>query len=170
MEAKQLEQLATAIHENAVEHGWWDEERPFDEIAALCSSELAEALEESRAGRAMVWYDGDKPEGIAVEMADCLIRILDYFGKVGFVQGYQTISKAKREKKTLSAAIMATNYELAAANKSTGHMGHLRDIHMASAACEIVGWFGNIELDVLAVVREKHEYNKTRPYKHGKKF
>lgn len=164
-----LDELATEIHKNAVEHGWWDEERPFDEIAALCSSELAEALEESRAGRAMVWYDGDKPEGIAVEMADCLIRILDYFGKVGF-RGYQTISKAKREKKTLSAAIMAANYELAAANKSTGNMVHLRDIHMARAACEIVGWFGNTELDVLEVVRQKHEYNKTRPYKHGKKF
>lgn len=106
-----LNELAKEIHQNAVEHGWWDEPRTFGEIVALCHSELSEALEEHRAGRAMVWYkfDGaeDKPEGIAVEMADCIIRILDWAGKQG--------------------------------------------------------------LDMDAIIREKMEYNKKRPYRHGGK-
>lgn len=48
-----------------------------------------------------------KPEGIATEMVDCLIRILDWCGKEG--------------------------------------------------------------VDVEAVLAQKHEYNRTRPYRHGGK-
>lgn len=78
-----LDQWAREIHEIAVEHGWWDEERSFGEIVALCHSELSEALEADRRGEAMVEERDGKPEGVAVEMADCLIRILDWFGRVG---------------------------------------------------------------------------------------
>ena len=37
-------ELRDEVHENAVKHGWWDEERSFGEIIALCHSELSEAL------------------------------------------------------------------------------------------------------------------------------
>lgn len=30
-----LNKFAQAVHENAVKHGWWDEERTFGEIIAL---------------------------------------------------------------------------------------------------------------------------------------
>lgn len=41
-------------------------------------------MEEYRAGRDMIYPGvGGKPEGIAVEMADCLIRILDWFSHEG---------------------------------------------------------------------------------------
>ena len=43
-------ELEKEIHQNAVEHGWWDEPRTFGEIVALCHSELSEALEELRVG------------------------------------------------------------------------------------------------------------------------
>ena len=79
-----LNELTKEIHDNAVSHGWWDEPRNLLEIAALCHSELSEAVEEYRAGRPMVWANEDgKPEGIATEMADCVIRILDWFGHEG---------------------------------------------------------------------------------------
>ena len=134
---KTLNDWAKDIHGNAKDHGWWEGEKPFPEIVALCHSELSEALEEDREGRHMRYvnygkpeciiicegslcenYQEDgtcgvnarnsKPEGIAVEMADCLIRILD--------------------------------------------------------------WFGHEGLDVEAIVREKHEYNRTRAYRHGGKL
>lgn len=122
-----LNELAKEIHENAVAHGFWDEDRPLPEVLMLIVSELAEALEEARAGdkmngriSCMHYYSGEgyvssaptncckKPEGIVVEVADALIRILD--------------------------------------------------------------WCGHEGIDIEGIVREKHEYNKTRPYKHGKKF
>lgn len=45
MEKQGLNELAAAVHENAVAHGWWEQERELPEILMLCVSELAEALE-----------------------------------------------------------------------------------------------------------------------------
>lgn len=109
-----LNELAKEIHENAVAHGWWEEERTFGEIVALCHSELSEALEEYRNEKEMLYCENkyckdengrfrtsliscqecfeialsarvelNKPEGIATEMADCIIRILDWCGHEG---------------------------------------------------------------------------------------
>lgn len=105
-----INEVAKQIHDNAVEHGWWEDERSFPEIIALCHSELSEALEEYRSGHgATETYFGanGKPEGIPTELADVIIRIFDYCGKEG--------------------------------------------------------------IDIDAAITQKHEYNKTRPYRHGGK-
>lgn len=76
-----INNIVKKIHKNAVAHGWWDEERTFGEIVALCHSELSEALEEYRNGMPEIYYEDGKPEGTAVELIDCVIRIFDYLGK-----------------------------------------------------------------------------------------
>lgn len=98
-----LRQIAQQINKTSMEHGFWPEgvERNFGEMIALAHSELSEALEEHCAGRPVYWEQHDlrcaqyltnkftkgnadakctcnpKPEGSAVEMIDCIIRLLD---------------------------------------------------------------------------------------------
>lgn len=79
--SKSINEYVKEIHENAVAHGWWDSPRSFGEVIALCHSELSEALEADRAGEDVVYIRANgKPDGVAVEMIDCVIRIFDWLG------------------------------------------------------------------------------------------
>lgn len=104
MTDKPLNELAERINENARDHGFWPEEgRNMGEMLMLATSELAEALEEHRAVKPAIYFRhttdcqatqrgieetidqaaggwctcDPKPEGIAVEIGDCIIRCLD---------------------------------------------------------------------------------------------
>jgi NTP pyrophosphatase (non-canonical NTP hydrolase) len=86
--AKSINELVKEAHENAVNKGWWDEERGFGELIALMHSELSEALEFYRDGKApneliYTGISGLKPDGIPAELADVVIRVFDACGRYG---------------------------------------------------------------------------------------
>ena len=73
--------LVYEAHKTAVEHGWWDEKRSVPECLCLMHSELSEALESYRNKEPVSFTKDGKPEGIASELADCVIRIFDFCGE-----------------------------------------------------------------------------------------
>lgn len=74
-----LNKLANEIHKNNKEKGFYDgPERTALEYHMLIVTELAEASESVRKGKPEHYIEEEKPEGEAVEIADALIRILDY--------------------------------------------------------------------------------------------
>ena len=99
-----INELAREVHENAVAHGFYETTPSLPEVIALIHSELSEALEEYRNGKPLIYgccniegavcdhsetcdrTEGEpscKPEGIAVELCDAVIRIfdtLDFYG------------------------------------------------------------------------------------------
>ena len=176
MKGKKVNEWAKIIHEYAKAHGWWDKERSDGEILALCHSELSEALEEYRNGKPMLYYVDDKPEGIAVELADCVIRILDYLGYKeqefdGRVAEYisgncEDFGTFISEMHSMLSATIETYY-----NYRRGVL----EMTIKSAYCtsriiyDIHNHLKANNIDLWEIVRIKHEYNVTRPYRHGGK-
>lgn len=137
------EKLAKEIHENAVNHGWWESERPISEIRALLHSEASEALEAYRKG---------DTENLAEELADIKIRAMDALG--GRDSG-------------------VIKYGIAACIPSD--IDYIHEVITSAGAefeliCEAVDRVAKRHgLDVDAALIKKHNYNKTRPYRHGNK-
>lgn len=209
-----LNEFIKEVHENAVAHGWWDDERDIREPIALIHSEWSEALEEYRADRPMVWtaceapieigsvctcmarngfcehetctqsevgYKHPKPEGIAIELIDGCIRILDLFGKYersvegGSIEGmarYASINNPQLDGNTSVPKLVAGLHSITArALERTLTIGNTRRgiAPLVTALGVVFHWLIEKGYDPAKLMLAKHEYNKTRPYKHGKK-
>ena len=200
-----MKELAKVIHQNAVEHGWWEDERSDAEVRALIHSEWSEALEEARAGRPMEWYEcrangtpckeedcdcwfdevcdehqlAKKPEGIAVELIDGVIRILDLLGKEKFqfddedweLNGLKCLCGVAHCENEIglvgfpvAEVVDCLHYETATDPIAPYHDGYMVAIGVVFA------WIRAQGMEPEAILMRKHRYNTTRPYKHGKKF
>lgn len=164
------------IHDNAVKHGWWEknsegQSRTRFEVVALIHSEWSEALESYRNGEQMVWVQVDdkghnKPEGVFVELIDGVIRILDAAAAWDIllpenISEPQNTQVADRSLPNLVCWLHDCTSMLYHHTDDTYYM--MRIINMVWAWITAHG--GNPE----GIMREKHEYNKTRSYKHGGK-
>lgn len=116
MPALAIDSLQKRIHQCAVDHGFWYEVPPmmpvtggisetayripwnFGEKVALIHSELSEALEKHR--KTLGKGKADEPDehcpefgGIAIELADVVIRVMDLAEKMGVELGEAILAK-----------------------------------------------------------------------------
>jgi NTP pyrophosphatase (non-canonical NTP hydrolase) len=92
--------LAKRAYDIAKEKGWHEHPNPLPEVFMKMVTEISEAMEEFRNNKPhfYVMKDGKpevmppefylprdgKPEGILTELADCVIRIMDTCGEMGW--------------------------------------------------------------------------------------
>lgn len=95
---KSVNEAKVKIYEDNVAKGFWETQRTPLEVYALVHSEISEAVEDVRSGAA-AWYfkdDGNgqqKPCGELSEVADAIIRLLDYSGHKGWDIGGAIVKK-----------------------------------------------------------------------------
>ena len=191
--------FAKKVHQVAVDKGLWDQPVTIDDVVCGCICELAEAVNKRRNGRPNVYHlcepSGEKalpcnidcggecsiahgmpcefrdpkPEGVAVELADCVLRLLDYLATTDvdlsnmypvkiMADGPFTSFVTDIVINLISARIDQGN------DKAENGCGSLRFFIE-----RILGFAAVNNIDLESILREKHEYNKTRPYRHGGK-
>lgn len=177
-----LDLLAAEAHANAVAHGFYDDPDP-DRLFALMHAELSEAIEAERDGMPLCEtvedFDGTVigHAGVAVELADYVLRLLDYAAFRGFAfKGPTPNVPTYDELPRLVNALHDLTCDLCRASLVLGGQGmqkawNTTELWIIRASIEHVRIFLDEKgADLWTYVREKMDYNKTRPYLHGKLY
>lgn len=122
-------------------------------------------------------YLGKKPEGIAVELIDGCIRILDLMGAIDVsMNGESTIidmiAKTPEEIKAYCERpfpeFITVLHALTSEAFQQENVEQVITV-LLTAESLVYMWILKQGLDPETIMLQKHEYNKTRPYKHGNK-
>ena len=181
------------IHEVAVAKGWWQnaEERQPGTIIFLMISELVEAFEEYRKPeldiKTIYYGQGDKPEGVPIELADAAIRILDYVCWLSLQCGgdmvitdaiedmgdmptdniSQDFGSALMDSIQLFDSAFAELLYTTRTREKIRYRQGITELLMALRLLNAICKFFAIDID--RAMQIKHDFNKTRPYRHGNK-
>ncbi|MEA4999659.1 MAG: hypothetical protein VB087_09765 [Candidatus Limiplasma sp.] len=200
-------QLAEEVHACAVAHGWYEQAPSMTAVLTNIHAEFSEAWEAFRDHRPMLWHacglnEADtlctgcttgctqmsvKPEGIAIELADAVLRMLD---TCGFEQ--LDIAAALEQMPALlcshaRAFLRQENTNVPLADLlaylheviSCAHVEYR--VATGKANCNTESFFAECILLISDYIRRhsdttlaeciqfKHAYNLTRPYRHGGK-
>lgn len=208
-----MNEFAAEVHQNAVEHGWWDRPVSFAEIIVMCHSELSEAVEQYRHEMPMLYFpcnaghlcvddmlpekglacgsrviDREHPEiackarskepnGMAVELADCVLRILDFFGEEqsdldSLIARVQEVIPKPSKAKDFAELVCGCHFLLSSAYslEKIPYMQNRAMERLAACIVDILDWAEISGVDMEMILGLKHQYNKSRSYRHGGKM
>jgi hypothetical protein len=191
----ELSKLIRNSHQIAMRAGWWDgPERPFEDQVNNFHAEITEAWEEYRThgmNPEKYIYVGEKgkPEGIAVELADLLIRLADTTGRYKAPVTEEFRFPDKNTKPTLQNIDQFGLPHLRVGKIDTFSM-FVANLQKAVAEIEepengdelcpftyVVSFIFALtcsycvdkSIPLIPAILAKMEYNETRPYRHGNK-
>jgi len=203
-----IKEIAKKNYEINDGNGWHERYRSDFELRMLASGELHEAVECIRNGEPVIWIgenkdvdyasqegyealkryaqQGYKPEGIAVELGDCVLRLLDWMVSHSDQARVEKIIDAKGQDKLDAIGRFTIAASNGAIEKST-LIEDIASIDMVLTVNVLLSDFKYKKLyylfEVVNMIRRlskdydyplekaidlKLEYNKTRGYKHGK--
>ena len=156
-----LVELQNKIHAQNKELGWWDEPRPFSTFVCLFHSELSEAMEGDR----KCLMDDHLPDYpmVAVEVADFVIRVLDYLGSEVDIDIQQMVTIERPSYDTCDF-IAEMHQFVSAAHYFSFVDGGLDQIeeNLSTAVMVANAMAKKYKWDLLTIILEKVEYNKHR--------
>ena len=175
MKIEDIRELCREAHENAVRHGFWDEEHDIRHYLMLVITELAEAVQAYRKNRFADRNEYEKlvkERGCAEdtafllsvkdtfedEMADACIRLMDLAGKsdAEFQDDFVFEGLAGKE---ITVKLFNAIFFM---QRMMNHGGLL--VMYLIRLSEAIG------IDIEWHIRQKMAYNASRPYLHGNKF
>ena len=174
-----LNKLAAEIHEAAVAKGFWDVEDAEEKHLAKMISELGEVVQADRAGVMYeIEHEGAKPEGVVAEMADfvmmalemyvhCKIDINSIVGVMPFDEYRASLGAEIAERPAYSVVSL-----LDMALNAFVDCDSIADVKgcVLVTTYSVCCWVLEQGFDLWEVIRQKMEYNKSRPALHGRKY
>ena len=135
-----LTTLASQVHADNRAKGFWANPRPLTETTMLIVTELAEAVEEERAGRPSVWY-GHDAGGETIEWYEDEVAVDAH----GLVRPDDNPSKGPFKPEGI-------------------------DIELVDALIRLLDLLGSRDVDVDELLKQKLAFNRTRGVRHNKSY
>ena len=168
-----LNKLAAQIHDAAVNKGFWNVEDAMTKHLVKMVSELGEVVQADRAG---VMFEIDafsgKPEGVAAELADLIMMLLDMCAQLGVSLPDEDIDSwienkdkdaeiAKFTVPVLVVTLTATLVDMMYHNDDSGALEIIYAVYI---------WLRHRGFDLWEIIRHKMAYNEARPALHGRLY
>lgn len=154
MNSNKINEYAKTIHANNVVAGWWPENRCLLEAIQLVSTEVSEATE----GERKDLMDDKLPHRKMgeVELADALIRMLDFGGYMGLKHRFNSL--------VVTAGKKASYYHYHInSNLFASYPEDMTNMNYSAVIDCILDTGLYMNYDIEGAMIEKLEFNKTRP-------
>lgn len=197
IKAKQINKWVKKAYDNAIKHGWHEEEKSNAHWLMMVCTEVAEAIQADRKGNYMDELDkeglktvlvndncgslfnkyySDTIEGkVESELEDICIRVFDLMGvcnilaKSGFSTSNSEVKYAKQHSFTENAFIVTRTIVSCTLNPSIRVKAEMFYVLYESILSFVFEWAEALGINLVQHINLKMRYNETREYHHGGK-